>query len=105
MLLLQVAMRAFLIKIVVIGCLHCISGVLLYREMVFNPLPIFRSEFLVLFLPALIALIAYGAVFWSSGFLQAKPSARIMVMLGFSLLAVFLSFSVIMLIGLNTYGS
>jgi hypothetical protein len=53
----------------------------------------------------LIALIAYGAVFWSSGFLQAKPSARIMVMLGFSLLAVFLSFSVIMLIGLNTYGS
>jgi len=41
MFLLQVVMRAFLIKIVVIGCLHCISGVLLYREMVFNPLPIF----------------------------------------------------------------
>ncbi len=99
-------MLAFLIKIVVIGCLHCVSGVLLYRDMMVNKPPIVESEFLVLDLPSLIALIAYGAVFWSSGFLQTKPALiRLAIMLGFSLLAAFLSWWLYMLIALNTYGS
>jgi hypothetical protein len=98
-------MRAFLIKIVVIGCLHCVGGVLLYRGWAINKLPILESDLLATYLPFLIALIAYGAVFWSSGFLQTKPVLRLAIMLGFSLLAACLSFSLYMLIALNTYGS
>jgi hypothetical protein len=103
MLLLQVAMRAFLIKTVVIGCLHCVVSVLLYRGMVVNQFP--KSELLVFDLPALIALIAYGIIFWTSGFLQAKLGLRIAIMLGFSLLAAGLSSWLFMLIAFNKYGT
>jgi len=98
-------MRAFIIKAVVVGCFHCAGGVLLYRGRVVNHLPVLNSDFLVLLLPALIALIAYGAIFWASGFLQAKPGLRLAIMSGFSLLATCLSSWLFMLIAFNKYGT
>jgi len=98
-------MSAFLVKSVVIGCLHCVVSVLLYRGMVVNQLPILQSELLVFGVPSLIALIAYGTVFWLSGFLQAKPVLRLAIMLGFSLLATCLSSWLFMLVAFNSYGT
>ena len=98
-------MRTFLIRIVAIGCLHCIGGVLLYRGRVVNQLPMLESDLLVFDLPALIALIAYGIAFWSNGFLRAKPALRIVIMLGVSLLATCLSSWLFMLIAFNKYGT
>jgi hypothetical protein len=98
-------MLAFLIKFIVIGCLHCVVSVLLYRGMVVNQFPILQSEALVFALPSLIALIAYGAVFWSKGFLQARPVLRFAIMLAVSLLSTCLSSWLFMLVAFNRYGT
>ena len=100
----QVAMITFILKIVVIGFLHCLGGVLLYRGMVVKGIPILQSELLVFYLLFLIALIAYGTVFWSSGFLQTRPVLRLAIMLGVSLLATCLSTWLYLLFALNRYG-
>jgi hypothetical protein len=67
-------MLGFLIKIVVIGWLHCVVSVLLYGGMVVNGLPISQPELFVFALLSLIALIVYCAIYWSSGFLRTKPA-------------------------------
>jgi hypothetical protein len=64
-----------------------------------------QSDLLVIYLPALIAVIAYSGFFWSHGFLQAKPALRLATMLGFSLLATAVSSWLLMLIAFNKYGT
>lgn len=98
-------MLGFLTKIVVIGGLHWVAGALLYRGRVVNHLPLLQSDLFVFLLPALIATIAYGVVFWSSEFLQAKPALRLAITFVFSLLATGLSSWLFMLVAFNTYGT
>ena len=102
---LGVVMRAITIKALVVGFFHCAAGLLLYRGRVVDHFPVLQSDFLVFLLPALIALIAYGVVFWSSGFLRAKPALRLVVTSGASLLASCLSSGLLTLVAFNRYGT
>lgn len=98
-------LAALLIKLALVGCVHCAIGVLLYRGRVVNRMPGMQSDFLVFILPALLALVAYGACFWSSRLLQAKPAARIVTLLVISILAVWMSSWLFMLVAFNKYGT
>ena len=98
-------MLPLVIKVVVIGSLHCAGSVLLYRGRVVNHLTLLKSDLLVIFVPALVALIAYGTVFWSSGFLRAKPGARIAGLLAFAIVLTCFSSWLFMVIAFNRYGT
>lgn len=98
-------MKTFFIKVLVIGCLHCAIGVLLYRGMVLSHIPMLQSELLVFDIPFLVALIAYGAAFWTSGFIKEKPVLRMVALLAVSLVVTFLSFWLFMIVSFNRYGT
>jgi len=93
------------IKFMVIACLHCFVGVLVYRGRVVGKVPLLDSDFLVFVLPALLAAIGYGIAYWSTGVLHTRLVARLMSMVGISIVATVLSFLGFMLIGFNRYGT
>lgn len=98
-------MTAFLIESLVIALGHCIGGVLLYRGRIISQVPILQSDFLVFLLPSLLALIAYGAAYWCSGFFQARPVMRIATMIGLSILMSGLSAWLSMSVAFTRYGT
>jgi len=97
-------MTTFL-KVAFVAIAHCVAGVLLYRGRVFSHVEILQSDLLVFFLPGFLALIAYGAVYWTSGILQAKPILRIVIAIPFSLFAVCFSSWLFAVIAFNQYGT
>jgi hypothetical protein len=98
-------MRATSIKFTAIACLHCLVGVLMYRGRVVGKVPFLESDFLVFALPALLAAIGYGIAYWSTGALHTRLVARLMSLVGISVVATGLSFWVFMLIAFNKYGT
>ena len=93
------------IKFMAIACLHCLVGVLVYRGRVVGKVPLLDSDFWVFVFPALLATIGYGIAYWSTGVLHTRLLARLMSMVGISIVATGLSFWCFMLIGFNRYGT
>jgi hypothetical protein len=63
-----------------------------------------QSDFIVFYLPFILAMMAYGIAYWSSGFCGQKPTLRIVTTLAFSFSATFLSLWLYMVVALNKYG-
>jgi hypothetical protein len=80
-------------------------GVLLYRQRVINPGPIWYFDSVTFFLPALAALLANAWIFGMALPYIWRLRSKITATCGLAILATFLTFCAYMIVALNTYGS
>lgn len=93
-------LRFFLLSLAT-AAIHCGVGVLLYRGRILDQAPILHSDLLVFLLPFIVALFAYAAAFWFTGFLHR----RVVVLLSVSFLMACISTFLFMFIAFNRYGT
>lgn len=86
--------------------LHCSLFFILYRGGAVNHWFISKSEFLVLYLPPLLALASYGYLFSRAGlFNGGSPSARAMRIFVVSFAMAFISMLCSFILPFNLYGT
>jgi hypothetical protein len=85
--------------------LHFAVGFALYRGRAVSRWPICDSDLVVFAGPFVLAVLAYGAVLFSSSWLRPPSALRNLSLLAISLLLVLLSTWCYMFFALNTYGS
>ena len=94
-----------IIRTLTVAMAHVAIGFWLYRSRALDKGEIFKSEFLVFFLPTILALVVYAYVFWFYGFAPSNIWFRVSATIFFSILAIFLSLWLLMVIGANLYGT
>jgi hypothetical protein len=88
---------------VLVAIAHVVVGFVLYRNRVVNKSEI--GDGVVFFFPWIAATVAYGALFWSAGYLAAKPRTRWIVAIAVALAAGFISFLAMLTICANEFGT
>jgi hypothetical protein len=98
-------MFRFLGKIAIVGVAHFMVSVLLYYGAVKNLSPLFRSEVLVLYVPAILAFAGYSYLAWRDGLSSYGFPVRLIFtpIIGFSALAI--SSTCFAMFALNMWGS
>ncbi len=89
----------------IVFLLHCGVGFGLYRGRAVSRWPICDSDLVVFTGPFALAVLAYGAVLFSSSWLRPRSALRNFGLLAISLVLVSLSTWCYMFFALNTYGS
>jgi hypothetical protein len=97
-------MRAFALGFgtLLVGAVQVLAGFFIWRYGVIH-----KSETAeeAIYLPWLEATVAYGALFWCSGFLASKPRTRWIVAIAVALAAGLSSFLTMLTICANKFGT
>src|SRR6185437_3250403 len=82
---------------------HVLVGLALYADRVMNKNDL--PDSVVFFLPWTVAALAYGTLFWRSGFTSSKTRSRLAITLAVALIAAVVSFGFMFTIAANQYGT
>ena len=102
-------MAKLLLRMAAVGVLHCVIGLVFYRELSVHKFDISTfwvpfDEWMVFGFPAALACVLYGSVFWRSGYLRGMSYARFVTLCA-SLATTMLSFSMTCLKAFNLWGT
>ena len=89
--------------IVLVAIVHVVVGFVLYGNRVVNKSEI--GDGVVFFLPWIAATVAYGVLFWRSGYLASKPRTRWIVAIAVALAAGLISSLAMLTICANKFGT
>ena len=98
-------MMSLVIRMLIIAAAHIGIGFLLCSGGALRKSPIFKFEFVVVYVPLLLAFAAYAFVFWFYGPASPNLFIRIPTTITIAILSTFISWCILMFIVANLYGT
>ena len=98
-------MKSVISKVVTIALLQYSNTVTLYRGRVISQAPALRSDIVVFIFPALVTIVTYAVVFWTSAFSRASMIANVLLAASCSIGAAVFSMRLGLFIAFNCFGT